>query len=323
MAGRPGGLPSPDRTRHRALRAYRAASTRRMHMHPRLRHLWILALLLAAPASAGAQAVEAAERAQADDAIAPLPIDPEVTIGELPNGLRYYIRTNGEPERRVELRLVVKAGSLQEDDDQRGLAHFLEHMAFNGTKSFEKQELIRYLESIGMRFGADLNAATSYDHTVYKLTVPTDAEGALETAFRILDDWAQGITLDPEEIEAERGVILSEWRARLGVGTRVRTHTDSVLLGESRYLDRQPIGLPERIENATRDEIARYYRDWYRPDLIAVIVVGDVETARIEPLIRRHFGKLDAPRRKREREEYTIPTHDGPRVSIVTDPELT
>ncbi|HEX7089512.1 MAG TPA: insulinase family protein [Longimicrobiales bacterium] len=294
-------------------------------MHPPLRHLWVLALLLAAPASAGAQAVETttAEQAQADEAIAPLPIDPEVTIGELSNGFRYYIRANGEPEGRVELRLVVKAGSLQEDDDQRGLAHFLEHMAFNGTKNFQKQELIRYLESIGMRFGADLNASTSYDHTVYKLTVPTDAEGALETAFRILDDWARGIALEAEEIEAERGVILSEWRARLGAGTRVRTHTDSVLLGVSRYLERQPIGLPERIETATRDEIARYYKDWYRPDLMAVVVVGDVEPARVESLVREHFGDLDAPRRKREREEYTIPTHDGPRVSIVTDPELT
>ncbi|HEY8469854.1 MAG TPA: insulinase family protein [Longimicrobiales bacterium] len=289
-------------------------------MHRLLRHSCILAVLLAAPASAGAQAVE---QAQPDVEIAPLPIDPEVTIGKLPNGLTYYIRKNGEPERRVELRLVVKAGSLQEDDDQRGLAHFLEHMAFNGTKNFEKQELIRYLESIGMRFGADLNASTSYDHTVYQLTVPTDAEGALETAFRILDDWARGITLDPKEIEAERGVVLSEWRARLGVGTRVRAHTDSVLLGVSRYLDRHPIGLPERIQTATRDEIARYYRDWYRPDLMAVVVVGDIETTQIEALIRKHFSNLQAPRRKRERQEYTIPTHGEPRVAIVTDPELT
>ncbi len=295
-------------------------------MYPPIRRLSILALLLVAPASVAAQATgekATARQAPAEAAIAPLPIDPEVTIGELSNGLRYYIRTNAEPERRVELRLVVKAGSLQEDDDQRGLAHFLEHMAFNGTKNFKKQELIQYLESIGMRFGADLNASTSYGNTTYRLTVPTDTEGALETAFRILDDWAQGITLDPEEIEAERGVVLSEWRARLGVGTRVRTHTDSVLLGVSRYLERQPIGLPERIENGTRDEMARFYRDWYRPDLMAVIVVGDIEKERIEPLIRKHFGKLKGPRRKRERVDYSIPTHEEARFSIVTDPELT
>jgi len=293
-------------------------------MYPVLRRFCVLALLLAAPATAGAQAVRTnAAQEQSDAAIAPLPIDPEVTIGQLSNGLTYYIRKNGEPERRAELRLVVKAGSLQEDDDQRGLAHFLEHMAFNGTKNFEKQELIRYLESIGMSFGADLNASTDYGSTTYRLTVPTDVEGALETAFQIMEDWAHGITLDPEEIEAERGVILAEWRARLGVGTRVRAHTDSVMLGVSRYLDRPPIGLPERIENGTREQIARYYRDWYRPDLMAVVVVGDIEKERVEALIRKHFGKLSAPRRKRERVAYSIPTHEEVRFSIVTDPELT
>jgi len=317
---------SPPRNQCAQQRTIRQTPTLRMLMYLPIRRFSVLALLLAAPASVAAQATDQkanAAQASTEAVVAPLPVDPEVTIGELSNGLRYYIRTNAEPERRVELRLVVKAGSLQEDDDQRGLAHFLEHMAFNGTKNFEKQELIRYLESIGMSFGADLNASTTYGNTTYKLTVPTDVEGALETAFQIMDDWAQGITLDPEEIEAERGVILSEWRARLGAGTRVRARTDSVLLGSSRYLDRHPIGLPERIETATREEIARFYRDWYRPDLMAVIVVGDVEKERVEGLIRKHFGKLRVPRRKRERIAYSIPEHEEARFSIVTDPELT
>jgi len=276
---------------------------------------------VAALTPAAARAIDQAD--PAETAIAPLPVDSAVTIGTLDNGLRYYIRANGEPERRAELRLVVKAGSLQEDDDQRGLAHFLEHMAFNGTKHFKKHELRDYLESIGMRFGAGLNAATSYDNTTYRLTIPTDVEGALEKAFLILEDWSRGITLEESEVDAERGVILSEERARRGVGTRVRAHTDSILLGDSRYLNRLPIGVPETITKASRKTIARFYDDWYRPDLMAVVVVGDVDVARVEKLIEKHFKGLKARGKKRERESYTIPAHSQPLVSVVTDPELT
>lgn len=294
---------------------------------PFRRFHFLTVLLLAVPATLAAQTaagVATAERATvADSALAPLPIDSAVTIGTLPNGIRYYIRENHEPERRAEFRLVVKAGSLQEDDDQRGIAHFLEHMAFNGTRNFEKQALIDYLESIGMRFGGDLNASTTYDHTLYKLTIPTDAPGAIETGFQILDDWARGITLDPAEIEAERGVVLSEWRTRLGVGSRIRARTDSVLLGGSRYLERQPIGVPERIETADRETLLRFYRDWYRPDLMAVVVVGAVEKDRIEQLIHDTFGSIPAPSKARERGEYTIPDREEPRALVITDPELT
>ena len=291
-----------------------------------LRLSCIPAILLVAPTALADQVavqVAAAGERSADPVTGELAIDSAVTIGRLPNGLQYYIRVNGEPQQRAELRLVVKAGSLQEDDDQRGLAHFVEHMAFNGTKNFEKQELIHYLESIGMTFGGDLNASTTYDHTLYKLTVPTNTAGALEKGFQILDDWAQGISLDAADIEAERGVVLSEWRSRLGVGTRVRTHADSVLLSGSRYLVRQPIGLPERIENAKRDAFVRFYQDWYRPDLMAVVVVGTVDKAATEALIKRHFGDLATPRKKRAHTEYTIPAHKTPMVSIVTDAELT
>lgn len=291
-----------------------------------LRHLTttIFALGALAPTTLPAVAQPTAQAAQrADTTLALPPRDTAVTIGTLPNGLTYYIRNNREPERRVELRLVVKVGSLQEDDDQQGLAHFLEHMAFNGTKNFKGQDLVKYLESIGMRFGGDLNASTSYDRTIYMLTVPTDKDGALATGFQILDDWAQAISFDPQDVKDERGVVLGEWRARLGAGSRIRIHTDSILLGKSRYLDRQPIGLPERIENATREQLLRYYRDWYRPDLMAVVVVGDIDKAQIEGLIKQHFGDLTSPKKKRARKDYTIPTHAQPLVSVVTDPELT
>ena len=276
-------------------------------------------LLLLAPTGAAAQMAAPS----APDVGDSLPTDPAVTIGTLPNGMRYYLRQNAEPEKRAELRLVVDAGSVLEDDDQRGLAHFLEHMAFNGTKNFEKQELVDYMESIGMRFGGDVNASTTYDHTLYRLTVPTATAGALETGLQILEDWAHGITLDEAAIEAERGVILSEWRSRLGAGTRVRTQTDSVLLRGSRYLDRNPIGVPASIESMSRDEFVQFYRDWYRPDLMAVVVVGDIDVAATESLIRRHFSRIDAPRKRRQRPEYTVPDHETPLVSVVTDPEAT
>ena len=276
-------------------------------------------LLLLAPGVAAAQtsvpATAAAEK--------PLAIDSAVTVGTLPNGIRYYIRTNTEPEKRAELRLVVRAGSLQEEENQRGVAHFLEHMAFNGTRNFERQELIEYLESIGMRFGADLNASTTYDHTLYRLTVPTDSPEPLRKGMLILEDWAQGITLDKDAIDKERGVVLAEWRQRLGAGTRIRTHTDSVLLGGSRFLDRGPIGLPSVIETASRDVFVDYYKDWYRPDLMSVVVVGDVDKAAAEALIKQHFGKIQAPRKKKPHTDFTIPKHADALVSIVADPEAT
>jgi zinc protease len=290
-----------------------------------LSRLFVLLFLLVAP-GAGAQTVEdrfPSATTEAPAAIEPLPIDDAVTIGTLPNGLRYYIRANAEPAGRAELRLVVHAGSLQEDDDQLGLAHFLEHLAFNGTENFEAQDLVEYMRSIGMRFGADVNASTSFDHTLYRLTVPTDREEPLETAFQILDDWAQGITVDSQAVEAERGVILAEWRARLGAGTRVRTRTDSLMYGHSRWLVRSPIGTPESIQTASRDAILRFYQDWYRPDLMAVVVVGDIDAGRIEEMVHKHFGDLVNPPSPRPREEHVFPTHDEVRTAVVTDPELT
>ena len=300
-----------------------------MRSLPLLSHASVSALLLAlfnlAPQELPAQEAwgAATDVEAADTTFTELAFDPAVTTGTLPNGLRYYIRENGEPRDRVELRLVVRAGSLQEDDDQLGIAHFLEHMAFNGTQNFEKQALISYMESIGMRFGGDLNASTTYDHTLYRLTIPTNRPDALNTGFAILADWSRGIRLDTEEIEAERGVVLAEWRARLGAGTRVRSRTDSMLLGQSRYLDRNPIGTPERIQNADRETFQRFYRDWYRPELMAVVVVGDVDVEEIEKQLATTFGKLESPRRPRTHERYTIPDNPNTLASVITDPELT
>ncbi len=252
-----------------------------------------------------------------------LPVDPAVTIGKLPNGIRYYIRVNHRPEKRAELRLVVNAGSILEDEDQRGLAHFVEHMAFNGTTRFKKQELVNYIESIGMRFGADLNAGTSFDETVYQLQVPTDSAHIVTRAFDILEDWAHGVTFDSTEVEKERGVVLEEWRLGRGAGQRMFDQQLPVLFRDSRYAVRLPIGTPECIQKCIRAAIRRFYGDWYRPDLMAVVAVGDFDAARIETLIKSHFGAVPGARAARPRAKAAVPPHQRPEVSIATDPEAT
>lgn len=252
-----------------------------------------------------------------------LPIDPAVTVGRLPNGLRYYIRPNRRPEKRAELRLVVNAGSILEDDGQRGLAHFVEHMAFNGTKRFPKQALVDYLESIGMRFGPDLNAYTSFDETVYLLQVPTDSAHYLETAFQILGDWARNQSFDRTEIEKERGVVIEEWRIGQGAGARIRSRQLPVLFQDSRYAVRLPIGEKSVLESFDPSALERFYADWYRPDLMAVIAVGDFDVEQVERLIRQEFGAIPAPTRAPERPLYPVPDHTETRVAIATDPEAT
>jgi zinc protease len=252
-----------------------------------------------------------------------LPVDPAVTVGTLPNGLRYYIRENAEPRARAELRLVVKAGSVLEDEDQLGLAHFVEHMAFNGTEHFEKQELVDYLEGIGMRFGPDLNAYTSFDETVYMLMVPTDSAELVATAFQILEDWGHGQTFDRVEIDKERGVIVEEWRLGRGANARIRDQQFPVLFQGSRYAERLPIGKPEIVEGFDYEILERFYHDWYRPDLMAVIAVGDFEAATIEELIHRHFTGIAMPQSPRERPAYPVPDHEETLFAIATDPEAT
>ncbi len=252
-----------------------------------------------------------------------LPADPAVLRGTLPNGLTYYIRANAKPEKRAELRLAVNAGSVLEDDDQRGLAHFVEHMAFNGTAHFAKHELTDFLESIGMRFGPDLNAYTSFDETVYMLHVPTDSFAVLDKAFLILRDWASGLTLEGEEIDKERGVILEEWRLGRGADARIDDKHHPVVYWGSRYGQRLPIGDPAVIEHCPHEALRRFYRDWYRPDLMAVVAVGDFDPAQIKVLIERHFADLEPPTDPREREAFPVPDHDSLLCVVATDPEAT
>jgi zinc protease len=280
----------------------------------------VAAFLLAMPLAVLAQGATAPQRA-APSATAAIPMDPAVRVGRLPNGMRYYIRRNGRPEKRAELRLVVNAGSVVEDADQRGLAHFVEHMLFNGTRRFRKNDIVTYLESIGVRFGADLNASTSFDETIYILPVPTDKPGLLDRSFDILEDWSRAALFDSLEVVAERGVVLEEWRSGLGADSRIRDKQFPVIFRGSRYAERLPIGLPEVIRSANPAPLRRFYRDWYRPDLMAVVVVGDVEPARIERTLRQRFGSLARPQRARARPSFPVPPNEAPLVTIATDPE--
>ena len=254
---------------------------------------------------------------------AAVPVDPRITIGTLPNGLRYYLRANKQPLGRAELRLVVNAGSILEDDDQRGLAHFVEHMCFNGTRHFPKQDVVAFLQSTGMRFGAHINANTSFDQTVFQLRIPTDNAGVIDRSLLILEDWAHAVSFDPSEIDKERGVILEEWRTGLGAGARMLDVQLPVLLKDSRYADRLPIGKPEIIRSFPYERLKKFYTDWYRPDLMAVIAVGDFDPATIESMIRSHFGSIPAAVNPRPRINYDVPDHPGTRYVIATDPEAT
>ncbi len=252
-----------------------------------------------------------------------LPVDPAVTVGRLPNGLRYFIRRNARPEKRADIWLVVNAGSVLEDDDQRGLAHLVEHMAFNGTSGFERQDLVRYLESIGMRFGADVNAYTDFDETVYTLAVPTERPEYVAQSLRILEDWARGITFDPEEVASERGVVIEEWRLGRGAQARMQDKQFPILFQGSRYAERLPIGDPRILENASPEALRRFYEDWYRPDLMAVVAVGDFEPRQVESMIRERFSSLKNPAKPRPRQLFPVPGHEEPLVAIATDPEAT
>ena len=252
-----------------------------------------------------------------------LPVDPAVRTGELPNGLRYYVRANAEPANRAELRLAVDAGSVLEADDQRGLAHFVEHMAFNGTENFEKQEIIDYLESIGMRFGADANAYTAFDETVYQLTVPTDTGAALETGLRILEEWAHRVSFDAAEIEKERGVVIEEWRGGRGAAARMRDQSFPVLFRGSKYAERLPIGTLESLQTFAPARLIEFYRDWYRPELMAVVAVGDFDAAAVETMIRDRFGAIPSRPSAPERPAVPVPPRAEPDAAVVTDPEAT
>ncbi|HEX5060771.1 MAG TPA: insulinase family protein [Kofleriaceae bacterium] len=258
-----------------------------------------------------------------DPDAAPLPLWSKLKKGTLPNGLTYYILPHKKPEKRALLWLAVNAGSAQEDDDQRGLAHFDEHMAFNGTKRFKENELVKYLESIGMRFGADLNARTSWDDTVYQLEVPSDKPEFMGKGLDILRDWAGDVTYDPKEVDKERGVVLEEWRLGRGAGMRLFDKHAKVMFKGSRYANRITIGDPDTLKKAPVDKLVRYYKDWYRPNNMAVIAVGDFDPEAMEKEIVQRFQNLENPKNERKRPSGGVPEAKGTRVSIETDREAT
>ncbi len=268
--------------------------------------------LVAAPLLAGAQGLKGDN---------PIPFDPAVKTGKLSNGLTYYIRKNNKPEDKVDLRLVINAGSILEDEDQRGLAHFMEHMCFNGTKRFPKNELVDYLQSIGVKFGQHLNAYTSFDETVYFLPIPSDDPEKLEKGFQILEDWAFNTVLTPEEIDKERGVVLEEYRLGLGADDRMMKRFMPKMLYKSHYADRLPIGQKEILENFKHEKLKKFYKDWYRPNLMAVIVVGDIDVAEMEKKIKDHFSSYKNPKNERTRETFDVPNHEQTFVSIESDKE--
>ena len=251
----------------------------------------------------------------------PIPVDTRLTSGVLDNGMHYFIQKNNKPENRAELRLAINAGSILEDEDQLGLAHFVEHMAFNGTENFKKSELVDYLESVGTRFGPDLNAYTSFDETVYMLQVRTDSTELFDKGMLIIKDWANGVTFENEEIDKERGVVESEWRSRLSPDQRMQQKYFPVLFHNSMYAKRLPIGDPDILRHAEYDAIKRFYRDWYRPDLMAVVVVGDVDISIVESQIKTLFGSIPNAEGVRKREKFSVPRHEETLVCVVSDKE--
>ncbi len=252
-----------------------------------------------------------------------LPVDVKVRIGKLPNGLTYYIRQNKKPEQKVELRLVLNAGSIMEDDDQQGLAHMAEHMAFNGTTHFKKNDIVSFLQNIGVGFGNDLNAYTSFDETVYILPVPTDKPGNLEKGFQVLEDWAHNVTYLDDDINGERAIILEESRMGKGANDRIFRKVYPRLFEGSKYARRLPIGIDSIIKNFPVDNIRHFYKDWYRPNLMAVIVVGDIDPLKAEAMVKKHFAGMTNPTSERKREYADVPAYNSSEAMVVTDKEAT
>ncbi len=252
-----------------------------------------------------------------------IPFDPTVNKGKLLNGLTYYVKSNSTPKNRAELMMVVSAGSVEEDDDQQGLAHFCEHMSFNGTKNFPKDALVKYFESIGMEFGPEINAYTSFDETVYMLKVPLDKEEYIEKGLQVLYDWACQVTDVDDEINKERGVIHEEWRGGRGASERMMNQWLPVFLYKSKYAERLPIGKMSVVDNFKPRVLRRFRSDWYRPDLQAIIVVGDFDQKKMVDMIRKKFASIPARQNERKKEIYPIPEHKETLIKIVTDKEAT
>ncbi len=256
------------------------------------------------------------------DLSAPIPFDPSIRTGKLANGLTYFIKKNAKPEKRAELRLALNVGATMENDDQRGLAHFCEHLCFNGTKNFKKAALVDYLESIGTKFGAHLNAYTSFDETVYQLQLPTDKADIFEKGFLVLEDWAHNVSFENEEIDKERGVVISERRNGLGAFERVNEVTFPLLMNQSRYAERLPIGKLDVLEKSSYATIKQFYKDWYRPNLMAVIAVGDFDVDVVERYIKSHFEGIQNPQNQRALQVFNVNDHNDIKSVVATDKEM-
>lgn len=278
-----------------------------------MRNLKLLVLLLLACVAGTTRAQELPQ----------LPTDPAVRLGKLPNGLTYYIRHNALPENRANFYIAQKVGSVQEEDNQRGLAHFLEHMCFNGTTNFPGNSLIQYCEKIGVKFGRNLNAYTSTDETVYNIDDVPVTESSIDSCLLILHDWADGLTLDPQEIDKERGVIHEEWRLRSSAIQRIYERNLATLYPNSRYGHRMPIGLMSVVDNFKPEELRAYYEKWYRPDLQGIIVVGDIDVDKVEAKIKAIFSPIQAQENPAQYEHYPVPTNDEPIYVIDKDKEQT
>jgi zinc protease len=254
----------------------------------------------------------------------PIPTDPQVKIGRLPNGLRYYISKNAKPAKKVELRLAVNAGSILEHDNQRGLAHFMEHMSFNGSKHFPKNELVDFLQKSGVKFGADLNAYTGFDETVYILPIPTDDPAMLDKGLTVLEDWGFNNLFDKNEIEKERGVVLEESRLSKGSYERMSRLYFPRLFNGSAYAERLPIGKDEILKTFQPEALQSFYKTWYRPNQMAVMLVGDIDPAAAEKLIIAHFSKFANPPAAPPRPAIIpIKERTKPEAMLVTDEEMT
>lgn len=251
-----------------------------------------------------------------------IPTDPSIRIGTLTNGMKYYIKKNTKPEKKVDFRLAINAGSLVEDDDQKGLAHFMEHMNFNGTKNFPDNKLVDFLQSIGVKFGQHLNAYTSFDETVYMLPVPLDKPGNLDAGLKVMEDWAFNALLTDKEINKERGVVLEELRLGLGPDKRMLDRYLPKLLYKSQYAERLPIGDKKILETFDPAVLRRFHKDWYRPNLMAIMVVGDINVDEVEQKIKSNFSKY-TNQSTRERKNFEVPVHQETLVSVESDPDAT
>ena len=252
-----------------------------------------------------------------------IPFDPAVRTGTLPNGLKYYVRKNSRPANRVLLRLAVKTGSLDEADDQQGLAHVVEHMAFNGSEHFKPGELVSYFESTGSRLGPHVNAYTGFAETVYMLDLPSDKPEIVEKGFTAFGDFANGLSLETKEIDKERGVVVEEWRGGLGAGSRIRDKQIPILFYKSRYADRLPIGKPEILKSFSPARLRAFYDTFYRPDKMAVVAVGDMDEAKLEALVKATFEPVKARSAAPPERKVDVPLHKETLVSVVTDNEIT